>query len=174
MKNQVVRLKLLAILLLTFSQLSACGFHLRGQNEFILPFEVLYIKSANNYTPFIAELKRTVIATGTQLAESPDAAQLTLDVVSETTGKQILSLSGAGRVREYQLRYVVSFRAFDKQQQDWLAPDEIVLQRNLSYDDEYVLAKEQEEVLLYQNMRSDAVQQIMRRLTRVRPPRSQQ
>ena len=168
-----MRTRLMAVILLTCTLMVACGFHLRGQNEFVLPFQSFYIQSANDYTPFIVELKQAVQAAGAQLADSPDNAQLTLNIVSETTGKQILSLSGAGRVLEYQLRYAVSFRAYDKLQQEWLAPDEIVLLRNLPYDDEQVLAKEQEELLLYQNMRSDAVQQILRRLTYARAPQPQ-
>ena len=105
-----------------------------------------------------------------QLAASPDTAQLTLNIVSETTGKQILSLSSAGRVREFQLRFSISFRTYDPMQQEWLPAEEIVLLRNLSYDDAQVLGKEQEEALLYQDMRSDAVQQMLRRLNHAKPP----
>ena len=159
----------LPLLMLTL-QLAACGFHLRGQSAFALPFQTLYIQSSNDYSPFIGELKRAVQAAGVQLAASPDNAQMTLNVVSESTGKQILSLSSAGRVREFQLRYSISFRAYDAMQQDWLSAEDIILLRNLSYDDAQVLAKEQEEALLYQDMRSDAVQQMLRRLNHAKPP----
>ena len=157
-------------LLLLVLLLAACGFHLRGQGAFALPFQTLHIQSTNNYTPFIGELKRAIQAAGVQLAASPENAQLTLHIVSEVEGKQILSLSAAGRVREYQLRFSISFRAYDQMQQEWLPAGEIVLLRNLSYDDAQVMAKEQEEILLYQNMRSDAVQQMLRRLNHAKPP----
>lgn len=150
--------------------LSACGFHPRAPGAFVLPFQTLYIQSANAYTPFIAELKRAVQAAGAQIAESPDDAQLTLHIVSELMDKKILSLSGAGRVREYQLNYVISFRAYDPAQQEWIAPSELVLQRTFSYEDAQVLAKEREEILLQEHVRSDAVQQILRRLNHARPP----
>ncbi len=150
--------------------LGACGFHLRGQGAFALPFQALYVKSANDYAPFIAELKRAIEANHVQIADAPDHAQLTLHIVAETVDKQILSLSGGGRVREYRLQYRISLHAYDLKQQDWIAPEEIMLQRDFSYDDTQVLAKEQEEALLYQNMRSDAVQQVLRRLNHARPP----
>ena len=89
--------------------------------------------------------------------------------MSEASSKQILAISGAGQVREFQLHYRVSLRAYDKQMQDWLPADEITLQRTLTYDDAQILAKEQEEGLLYRDMRSDAVQQVMRRLSRAKP-----
>jgi len=44
------------------------------------------------------------------------------------------------------------------------------LRRDYSYDDTIVQAKEAEETLLYQSMRSDMVQQIMRRLSRAKLP----
>lgn len=150
--------------------LTACGFHLRGQGAFALPFQKLYVQSANEYAPFINELKSAIEANNVQITDSPEEAQLTLQIVSEATDKQILSLSGAGRVREYRLQYRVSLRAYDRQQQEWLVPEEITLRRDFSYDDSQVLAKEQEEALLYQNMRGDAVQQVLRRLNHAHPP----
>ena len=162
-------LRALLLLILTLL-LCACGFHLRGQGALALPFQTLYVKSANEYAPFITELKLAIEANGVQAADTPEQAQLTLQIVSETSDKQILSLSGGGRVREYRLQYRISLRAYDQKQQDWLAPEEITLRRDFSYDDTQVLAKEQEEALLYQSMRSDAVQQILRRLNHARPP----
>ena len=165
-----IRASLSLLLLMLTLLLAGCGFHLRGQGEYRLPFKTLHIQSANDYSPFIGELKRALQVAGVQLANLPENAQLTLHIVSETSGKQILSLSGAGRVREYQLRFGISFRAFDQAQQEWLPAAEILLLRNLSYDDAQILAKEQEDALLYQNMRSDAVQQLMRRLNNAKPP----
>lgn len=150
--------------------LGACGFHLRGHSAFVLPFQKLYVKSANDYTPFIKELKQAIQVNEVQITDAPEQAQLTLHIVSEVADRQILSLSGGGRVREYRLLYRISLRAYDQKQQEWLAPQEITSQRDFSYDDSQVLAKEQEEALLYQDMRGDAVQQVLRRLNRARPP----
>lgn len=150
--------------------LSSCGFHLRGHNvkEKSFPFTSLYLKSAAP-TPFIADLENSLELYKIKIAATAAGADLTLDIVSETSDKQILALSGAGQVLEYQLRYRVSLRAYDRQMMEWLPADEISLQRTLTYDPAQILAKEQEESLLYRDMRSDAVQQVMRRLSRARP-----
>lgn len=150
--------------------LSACGFHLREQATFALPFQSLYVKAASNYSPFIIELKQAVVMNGTQVEESPETAQVTLEIVSEVADKQILSLSGAGRVREYRLQYRISLRLVDSQQKEWLPPSNIVLHRDYSYDDTQLLAKEKEEALLNQDMRTEAVQQILRRLNHAKAP----
>jgi LPS-assembly lipoprotein len=45
---------------------------------------------------------------------------------------------------------------------------ELLLQRDISFNESAVLAKEAEEALLYRDMQSDIVQQIMRRLAAVK------
>ena len=70
-------------------------------------------------------------------------------------------------MREYQLRYRVGFSVVDGKGREWIAPDEITLTRDISFNDQ-VLAKESEELLLYRDMQTDMVQQLMRRLAAVR------
>ena len=154
------------LLLLTTLLLSACGFHLRGQVA--LPFESLYLDAANPTTPLIGELRRNLESNGVKLVDTADQAAVVLNIVFEIPDKQVLSLGGDGRVNEFRLLYRVSLRAYD-QQQDWIPAEEIALSRDYSYDDTKVLAKEAEEAMLYQSMRSDMVQQIMRRLSRAKP-----
>ena len=159
----------LFLLALTLS-LSACGFHLRGHDlqSAAFPFKSLYLKYSAQ-TPFITDLQNNLQLYKITLATSSEQADLTLDISGENSSKKILALSGAGQVLEYELRYRVSLRAYDKQMQEWMPADEILLLRTLTYDATQILAKEQEEVLLYRDMRSDAVQQIMRRLSRAKP-----
>ncbi len=157
-------------LLLMALTLAACGFHLRGSNlkDVQFAFKSLYLKAPGE-TPFVKDLRRILKSNNIELMNTVDEADLVLEVVSEQTAKQILSLSGAGRVKEYQLFYRVSLRAYDNQQNDWLPAEEISLSRILPYDDEQVLAKEQEEAALYKDMRVDAVSQAVRRLIRAKP-----
>ena len=80
------------IVLMLALLLGACGFHLRGQSALAMPFQTLYVKSANDYAPFITELKHAIEVNNVQITDSPEQAQLTLHIVSETMDKQILSL----------------------------------------------------------------------------------
>ena len=63
-----------------------------------------------------------------------------------------------------QLRYRLKFRVRDAKGRDYLPQSEIRLTRDISYSGTQVLAKESEEALLYRDMQSDMVQQILRRL----------
>ena len=79
--------------------------------------------------------------------------------------RTILSLDATGRVREYQLRYRVGFRVHDGKGGEFLPIERTVqLTRDITFNDSDVLAKEAEEQLLYRDMQTDMVQQIMRRL----------
>jgi len=156
-----------ALLLLTVLLLSSCGFHLRGQAG--MPFSTLYLKASNPGTQLISDLQRNLEANHVTLVKSAEKADVVLDIVTEISDKQILSLGGSGRVNEFNLRYRVSLRAYDLQQRDWIPADEITLHRDYSYDDTRILAKEAEESLLIKSMRSDMVLQIIRRLSRAKP-----
>lgn len=152
-------------LLIAALLLGACGFHLRGQ--VFIPFDTIYLQAANPNTPFISELRRNIETRQVKLVNSADEAELVLDIASEIPEKQVLTLGADGRVNEFRLFFRVSLRAYDHEK-DWIPAEEIALRRDYSYDDTKVQAKEAEETLLYQSMRSDMVQQIMRRLSRVK------
>jgi LPS-assembly lipoprotein len=143
--------------------LPACGFQLRGQAQ--LPFDSLYIAGQEN-SALIVELRRNVQA-GTTTAISRDAAsaQAVLKLSGEQRERDILSVNAAGKVRELQLRYRVTVRVFNGKGDDYLAPTDFVLTRDYTFDDARVLAKESEEALLFQDMQTDLVQQILRRLS---------
>lgn len=160
------RFLLFAVLL----TLTACGFHLRGSSpqDVQFAFKSLYLKAPGE-TLFVAGLRRALNTNGITLVAAPEQAELVLEVLSEQSSKHILSLSGSGRVREYELRYRVSVRAYDAQRIDWLPADDVQLTRLLTFDDEQLLAKEHEEEQLYKDMRADAVAQMVRRLNRAKP-----
>jgi LPS-assembly lipoprotein len=142
--------------------LSACGFQLRGAQP--LPFTSIYIGSPES-SEVGAGLKRNIRALGsTQIVDTPQEAQAVFTTIGEAKEKQILSVSGTGRVREFQLRYRLAFRVHDLKGREFIPSSEIVLVRTISFSDEVVLAKEREEELLYRDMQNDMVQQLMRRL----------
>ena len=140
--------------------LAACGFHLRGQAT--LPFDSIYISGSQ---VFVTQIARTLRA-GSQarVTTNPKDAQVTLQILSELHERVILSLSAAGRVAEITLRYRVSYRLTDAKGIEYIPVSEIVLRRDVTYNDSDVLGKEQEEALLFRDMQSDAVQQVVRRL----------
>jgi len=154
-------------LALLLAAIAGCGFQLRG--SYSLPYESIYLAGAD-YSLIIAGLKRAIRASGsTRLAESAQDAQATFLPTAEEKLPIILSLSSAGRVREKRLRYRYGYRIVDIKGRDLVLPGMVELTRDLTYADSDVLAKTQEEDLLWRDMETDLVQQLMRRLAAAKP-----
>ena len=148
--------------------LAACGFRLRGTAD--VPFQSLYVPGATS--GIALDLKRNIQAgTNARVVDDASSADAVLQFTEESRQKEILSLTGTGRVREFQLRYRVGFRVHDGKGGEYVPTNVIQLTRDVTFNDAEILAKEQEEQLLFRDMQSDMVQQIMRRLAAARPPK---
>jgi len=157
-----------ALVLVLALALAGCGFRIRGTAD--LPFQSLYVPGAN--TGIGLDLKRNIEAgTGAKVVDNPAAAQAVMVFTEEAREKEILSLTSTGRVREFQLRYRVGFRVHDGKGTDYVPSNVIQLTRDVTYNDAEILAKEQEEQLLFRDMQADMVQQILRRLAGAKPPK---
>ena len=146
--------------------LTACGFRLRGAPEFA--FDSLYI-SAPTGSAFAQELRRTLQAAGGTLQVITDPglmpqAKAVFELLAEQQERSVVGKGPAGEVRELELRLRIRFRLRDQSGTELIAPTEMLQQREISYSETIALAKEAEEALLYRNMRTDLVQQLVRRL----------
>ncbi len=162
--------RLLCIALASTAMLSACGFKLRGSILGAnLPFKSIFLAVPETST-LGSELRRYIRGSGElEIKTVQSEAEATLDITSELREKVILSLNSQGRVREYVLYYRVTIRVRDSKNVVLLAPTQITLKRDISYNESAVLAKESEEAMLYRDMQSDLVQQILRRIAAIKP-----
>src|SRR5512135_1393788 len=116
-------------------------------------------------------VRRALAAAGSaRVVDTAKDAQVILDIPSVTDDKEVLSLTGAGSVREYELTKRVEFRLHDAEGGEWLPPGEITLRRSYSFSESEVLAREAQEQRLLKDMQNDAVQQLVRRLQAARKP----
>ncbi len=147
--------------------LAGCGFALRGAYE--LPYRNVFVEAPD--TSQVAKSLRRELAQGpAKLAKLATEADAQLLIKNERRDRQILSLSGAGRVREYTLRMQVSYQLVDRAGAVIIPTTEIQLSRIFAYDDARVIAKQQEENMLFVDMERDAMGQILRRMTAIRRP----
>ncbi|AWI80039.1 MAG: hypothetical protein CVU19_14290 [Betaproteobacteria bacterium HGW-Betaproteobacteria-13] len=150
------------------AMLAGCGFHLRGPQP--LAFSTLHV-SVSEFSDLGSAIRRKVENSGTTtVTENAGKAEARLQILANERGREILSLTSSGTVREYQLTQRIRFRLIDNKNVELIPPTNISGQREYTFDDEEVLGKEQEEALLYRDMQADLVQQIMRRLAAYRRP----
>ncbi|WP_374567093.1 LPS assembly lipoprotein LptE [Nitrosomonas sp.] len=155
--------------LIVLCLLAACGFKLRGQIS-PLPFKSMYVMAPDGHTIGL-EMERLIKnSSTTRLATTRTEAEATLDIISAVNERAILSLSGGGRVRDFNLIYRVIYRVLDQRGIEIVPNTEIALTRILPFLDAQILAKEGEERLLVKEMQSDALQQIIWRLSAYKAP----
>ncbi|MFT3718491.1 LPS assembly lipoprotein LptE [Pseudorhodoferax sp.] len=149
--------------------LAGCGFRLRAPPDFA--FSSIYL-SMPDTSPMGLELRRNLNGTGRVTVVTDPArikeAQVVLEPVLDQRERVVVGLTSSGQVRELQLRLRFRFRLRSQDGRELLAPVELLQQRDLSFNESVVLAKDAEEQMLYRDMQSDIVQQIMRRLAAVR------
>ena len=144
--------------------LSACGFQLRGADgKGTIPFKTIYLGVSEN-SPLGVELRRNILARDAKIVSDPKAAEAIVDVLSESRDKSTPILNAQGRIRVYPLIYRLRFRVTGSGGKELIAPTEITLKRDISFNESQAIAKEKEEDMLYRDMQSDSVQQILRRL----------
>ena len=145
--------------------LTGCGFKPRGSAE--MPFKTIYIES-DGFSFFDTELRRSLASNNNVLVVGDSReAELRLHVIDEVRDKKILSLSNSGNVREFELQYRVSYQVAGSGLTASGARQQITVTRSLTYSDTKLLAKEEEELLLFEEMQLDAVGQLLRRLVTV-------
>jgi len=149
--------------------LAGCGFALRKAPTFGFHSIDLALPTGSGLG---LELRRQLEGTG-QIEVITDAARKSkADVVLESAGEQreriVVSRTSAGLVTEYQLRMRFTFKVRTPAGRELLPSTEIMRQIDQSYSETAALSKEQEALMLYQNMQSDIVQQVMRRLATVK------
>ena len=155
----------LGIAILFTLMLSACGFQLRGTAD--LAFKNVYIQGGK--LSINRDLERTLKTNGVQIAAKSEDAELLLELVSERSQKRIMSLSGGGLVREFELIYLLNFRIREASNPIWGPLQTIRNRRDFSYNDNALLGKVEEEERLNADMRQDAIREMLRRLTAVKP-----
>lgn len=145
--------------------ISGCGFKLRQAPTFA--FQTVRI-AGNMGTPVSVELRKALITNGLQVVSGAVPADVVLTVVTDQRERIAVGQTAAGQVRELQLRTRFTFRLRTPTDKELIEDTELLLERDLSFSETVVLSKAAEEELLYRDMASDAVQQVVRRMAAVK------
>jgi len=147
--------------------LAACGFHLRGAMDFAFDTVAVTPETGGAVAPELIRIlgDRIRPVAPKQDQEPP---QVIVDILSEAREKSVVGTNSSGQVREFQLRLRVKFRMRTPQGRTLIAETEVAQQRDISFSEAAVLSKEAEEALLFRDMQSDIVQQLLRRMAAVK------
>jgi len=157
--RKVLRLASLVPLLL----LAGCGFHLRGVDDTSsFPFATLHVTTPAGGLGDVVQRQLALQPSIKLVGE--DQADAVLTIEKEKLEKQILTVNNAGHVGEYLLILHARFK-LELGKREWIPPTHMVLRRDYSFNPNNPLGTDAEEVLLLNDMRLDASQQILHRLS---------
>lgn len=162
--SERVRGALLAVL---FLALGACGFQFRGTPEFPPQMAVMHIAAADRYSPFYRELVTVLRRSDVKLTDDPTAARTVLKILSDDTGRRLLSVTSRNVPAEYEVYYRVRFSVV-VDGVETVPVEQLALTRDFAFDENAVLGKSGEEEIIRQSIASDLVGLVTRRLTAVR------
>lgn len=149
--------------------LSGCGFRLRG--HFQAPFETLYLQMREN-TRFSGLLKRMIESgSNVRCVKSPNEAEAILELIDWERDREVLSISGSGRAREYELTLTIEFRVTSTIEDfTFVEPTQLIAHRDITYSESEFLSREKEEEVLYRDMENDLIAQMIRYIEAARKP----
>jgi len=151
--------------------LSGCGFHLRQEQPILIT--PLFIDAPEQQV-FARMLRRALGEhSEVKLTSNVKEAKYRLKLISEGLERSIQALSTGGRVREVTLKDRISFQVLTQEGEEVLAPTQLVVERVLSYDDRFALAKVNDEAQVYKEMQEDGIRLLIMRLNALRPVVSQ-
>ncbi len=149
--------------------LAGCGFELRKPPRYAFQ---TFFNSIPIVSPFGVKLTRSIESSGqVEVITDPrqiERADVIFDQLFETREKVVVGRTSTGAIREFQLRLRYRFRVRARNGIELIPDTEIVLTRDISFNETGALSKESEEALLYKDMENDLVLQLQRRLASIR------
>ncbi len=155
-----------------FLSLGGCGFHLRGTQLAALPAQLSTLRITMGggvaYPPLLVEMRDALrTETGARLTDNAAAQVPTLTLWGESISSEVAAIDVTGRATEYLLDYKMHFNLTDAAGHLIIPDRTIKVQREYSFNKLNVLGTERETGFLQNDMRRDAVRQVIRQLVAI-------
>jgi LPS-assembly lipoprotein len=151
------------LVLLGAGLVAGCGFHLRGDVELSARMRTPHLEAGDHYTPFYAELEQALVGAGASLSPSGQSASAIVHILSDETGRKVLTISARNTPQEYEVFYTVEY-SVSAAGAEILPRQKLTLTRDYAYDDAALLAKQHEEDDIRASLARDLAALVTRRL----------
>lgn len=166
MKRLLSLFSLRTTIVLTLSlMVSACGFHLRG--NYLLPEELheISLTSFDQYSDLTRNVQKQLRMNGIRQV-APTTVTPSLDLISESLGERTLSLYQNSRAAEKELTYSVRYSVLIPEHD--IKTYTTTVNRNYLDNPLTALAKSVERDMIEDEMRTQAAEQILRQMARLK------
>ncbi len=144
--------------------LAGCGFHLKGYQQAASPaLNGLYVEQGEDRGTLAGTLAHNLRIGGVELAKDAESAKARLRITGERQQSRVLAVDASGKALDSELQLVASFRLTRSAQAE-PQTQTLELVRQLSYSGDDELGQRNEAALLFNDMRYEMANQIIRRL----------
>ncbi|NOX69430.1 MAG: hypothetical protein GXP15_09610 [Gammaproteobacteria bacterium] len=144
--------------------LAGCGFQMRTATVLPSEMERTYIATDSRYSLFYRTLRERLRSNGVNLVDNPVDATAVFNILDDSTGQRVLSVSARNIPREYEVYYHVRY-SLQSMEKTLLESREQILTRDYTYDVNTVLGKAREEELLREAIVDDLVRVVLIQLS---------
>lgn len=111
------------------------------------------------------EIRRTLASGPTRVVNTAAEGEAQLRIITEVRDKTVHTITGTGRVYEFELRLGVRYElVVPGREIAVIAPTEITARRLITYSEAAPTAKEAEELLLFKDMQVEIADRILRQV----------
>ena len=157
----------LALLLSTLLA-SSCGWQLRGAGMIPEDLKALHVVSRDPNGKLSRELARALKSAGVDVPPSAAEADLSLVITQERSLVRVATVNENARVSEQELTEEATFMVVDKEGVQAVPLSTVTVQRIFEYNEDNVLATQDERELIRTEMRRDLISQMLNRLRQLR------
>jgi len=126
---------------------------MRGMTE--ISFKTISLEGKE--LSFTKNLKKILNSNKVAIVLPSENPELRVELIGEESEKRILSLSGQGLVREYEIFYRVRYRIKTTESETWSQENTLETRRDFTFSDANLIGKEEEERQLNESMRNEAI-----------------
>ncbi|MFA6303562.1 MAG: LPS assembly lipoprotein LptE [Legionella sp.] len=144
--------------------LSACGFHLRGMIDIPRWLNNVAIISPSPNPAFVTRLQRQLEAYKIDVNPDPGQADYWIILNRIEFRQQIVSIGSSTNPRQYQLSLLVGFTVQKRNGKVLQAEKQVQVSRQFTSNNDRILGSDSEESIIVNEMRQDAVIQVLNRL----------
>lgn len=141
--------------------LSACGYHLRG--AFALPENMKNVYVEGGSAPLLEQFKQVMQTSSSQLSSSRKGAGIVIKIANEDFNRRVLSLSTRGKSNEFELTYRLDYEFANAKDALLMERQTVEIRREYYNDQQFVIAKDNEEAVIRNEMYQQAVHTIVNR-----------
>ena len=153
-----IQKKIIALLMLLM--IASCGFHMRGMTE--ISFKTISLEGKE--LSFTKNLKKVLNSNKVAIVLPSENPELRVELIGEESEKRILSLSGQGLVREYEIFYRVRYRIKTLDSDIWSQENILETRRDFTFSDSNLIGKEEEERQLNESIRNEAISSLFNQI----------